>query len=85
MGLIAAAAAGAGIHEEILSLGGSDDPRAISSGHPLDLAQQTKTSIKSNKEMEGIVEIVKSLEDSGLLIKGISQTTENDTKEQRIS
>ena len=31
--------------------------------------------------MEAIIKIVKSLEDSGLLLKGVSETTE--TKEQR--
>ena len=31
--------------------------------------------------MEGIIKIVKSLEDSGLLLKGVSETTE--IKEQR--
>ena len=32
--------------------------------------------------MEGIVKIVKSLEDSGFLLKGVSETIQNDTKEQ---
>ena len=32
--------------------------------------------------MEGIMKIVKSLEDSGLLLKGVSETIQNDTKEQ---
>ena len=36
----------------------------------------------SNKEMEEIMKIVKSLEESGLLIKGISQTIKNEAKEQ---
>ena len=33
--------------------------------------------------MEGIMKIVKSLEESGALIKGISETIENETKEQK--
>ena len=37
---------------------------------------------KSNEEMRGIVNIFKSLEDSGLLIKRVTQTIENETKEQ---
>ena len=37
---------------------------------------------KSNEEMRGIVNILKSLEDSGLLIKRVTQTIENETKEQ---
>ena len=37
----------------------------------------------SNKEMRGIAKIFKSLKDSDQLIKGVTQTTENETKEQR--
>ena len=33
--------------------------------------------------MEDIMKIVKSLEDSGLLIKGVTETIENETKEQK--
>lgn len=34
----------------------------------------------SNKEMKDIMRIVKSLDDTGLLIKGVSQKVENETK-----
>ena len=37
----------------------------------------------SNDEMEDIIKIVKSLEDSELLLKGISKTTQNEVKEQK--
>ena len=37
--------------------------------------------IISNEEMEGINKIVKSLEESGLLTKGISETIKNEAKE----
>ena len=37
----------------------------------------------SKKEMEDIMKIVKSLEESGLLIKGISETIENEAKEHK--
>ena len=40
------------------------------------------TSIISNKEMEDIMKVVKSLEESGLLIKGITETIQNEAKEQ---
>ena len=40
-------------------------------------------SIISNEEMEDIMKIVKSLEESGLLIKGISETNKNEAKEQK--
>ena len=39
--------------------------------------------IISNEEMEDIVKIVKSLEDSVLLIKGVSETIKNEVKEQK--
>ena len=35
--------------------------------------------------MKDIIEIVKSLEDSGLLFKGFSETIQNQAKEKRIS
>ena len=34
-------------------------------------------------EMNGIMKIVKSLEESGLLIKGVSQIFKNEAKEQK--
>ena len=36
-----------------------------------------------NDEMEDIMKIVKSLEDSGLLLKGVSETIQNEAKEQK--
>ena len=41
------------------------------------------TLIISNKEMEDIMKIVKSLEDSGLLINGVIETIRNEAKEQK--
>ena len=41
------------------------------------------TLIISNKEMNDIMKTVKSLEESGLLIKGVSETVKNEAKEQR--
>ena len=41
------------------------------------------TLIISNDEIEDIIKIVKSREDSGLLLKGVSETVENDAKEQK--
>ena len=37
--------------------------------------------IISNEEMENIMKVVKSLEESDLLIEGISKTIENEAKE----
>ena len=39
--------------------------------------------ITSNEEMEDIMKIVKSIEKSGLLIKGISETVRNEAKKQK--
>ena len=39
--------------------------------------------IISNQEMNDIMKIVKSLEESGLLIKGIGKTIKNEVKEQK--
>ena len=63
----AASAADAEIHKKILG-----------SGHP----SHNTALIISNDEMEDIIKIVKSLENSGLLLKRISETTQNETKEQ---
>ena len=37
----------------------------------------------SNDEMKDIIEIVKSLEGSGLLLEGVSETIQNEAKEQK--
>ena len=34
--------------------------------------------------MEYILKIVRSLEDSGLLLKGVSETIQNEAKEQKV-
>ena len=41
------------------------------------------TLIISNDEMDDILKIVKSLENSGLLLKGVSETIQHKAKEQR--
>ena len=41
------------------------------------------TLIISNKDMEDLIKIVKYLEDSGLLLKGITETVQNEVKEQK--
>ena len=41
------------------------------------------TLIISNDEIEDIIKIVKSLEDSGLLLKGVTETVQNKVKEQK--
>ena len=41
------------------------------------------TLIISNEKMNDIMKIIKSLEESALLIKGVSETIKNKTKEQK--
>ena len=41
------------------------------------------TLIISNKDMDDLIKIVKSLEDSGLLLKGITESVQNKIKEQK--
>ena len=42
-----------------------------------------KLLIIPNKEMNDIMKIVQALEDSNILLKGITKTTENETKTKR--
>ena len=39
--------------------------------------------ITSNEEMEDIMKIIKSLEDSGLLIKSVGETIQNEAKNKK--
>ena len=51
--------------------------------HPLELASRTTALIISTEEMEDIMKVVKSLEESGLLIKVISETIKNEANKQK--
>ena len=67
LGLTAAAsAADAGIHKKTILRSGN---------HP-----SFTTLIISNDEMKDIIKIEKSLEDSGLLLKGVTETVQNEVK-----
>ena len=69
----AASAADWEIQKEVL---GSDH-------RPSDLATRNTTAlIMSNDEMEDFVEKVRSLEDSGSLVKGISERVQNEVKKK---
>ena len=71
-GLTAEASAGnAGIHKKI---SGSGNP---SSSH------NNIVLIISNDEIEDIIKIAKYLEYSGLLLKGVTETVQNEVKEQK--
>ena len=43
----------------------------------------TTTLIISNEEMNDIMKIVQALEDSNILLKGVTETIKNEAKEQR--
>ena len=43
----------------------------------------TTTIIISNNEMNDILKVVQALEDSSILLKGVTKTIENETKEQK--
>ena len=51
--------------------------------HKKMLGSGTTTLVISNEEMNGIMKTVKSLEESGLLKKGVSETIKNEAKEQK--
>ena len=55
--------------------------------HKKILGSGNTTLIISNNEMQDIIKIVKSLEDSGLLLKGVTETVQNEVKKtkRRIS
>ena len=74
---VAASAADAGIHTKILGCG-----HRLSSSTSRNRPSSTMLII-SNSEMNDIIKIVKSLEESGLLLKGVTGTVQNDVKEQK--
>ena len=75
-GLTAAtSAADAGMHKKIL---GTGRPHSSSSA-----SHNTTTLIISNNEIGDIIKTVKSLEDSGFLLKGVTETVQNEVKEQK--
>ena len=74
LGLTAAAsAADAGIHKKILGLG----------HRPLPSTLHNNTTIISNDEINDIIKMIKFFEDSGLLFKGVTETVQNEVKQQK--
>ena len=65
-------------------LGITADASAIDAGiHKKIHGSGTTTLIISNKDMTGIMKIVQALEDSNILLKGVTETIKNETKEQK--
>ena len=63
-----------GLSAAMSTLDGSIKKKMLGSG--------TTTLIISNDEMDDILKIVKSLENSGVLLKGVSETIQHEAKEQ---
>ena len=64
-----------GISAAMSAIDGSIKKKVLGSG--------ATTLIISNDEMDDILKIVKSLENSGVLLKGVSETIQHEAKEQR--
>ena len=64
-----------GLSAAMFAIDGSIKKKMLGSG--------TTTLIISNDEMDDILKIVKSLENSGVLLKGVSETIQHEAKEQR--
>ena len=47
------------------------------------LGSERTTLVISNDKMKDILKIVKSLEDSGIILKGVSETITDEAKEQK--
>ena len=64
-----------GLTAAISAIDGSIKKKMLGSG--------TTTLIMSNDKMNDIIKIVKSLEDTRVLLKGVSETIQHEAKEQR--
>ena len=47
------------------------------------IQKKIQTLITSNEEMNDIMKIVQTLEDSNILLKGVTKTIKNETKDQK--
>ena len=64
-------------------LGSSAAATAIDAGIKKKLGSGTTTLIIPNEEINDIMRIVQALEDSNVLLKGVTKTIKNETKEQK--
>ena len=68
----------------LISLGLTAAASAADAGiHKKMLGSGNTTLTISNKDIEDLIKIVKSLEDSGLLLKGVTESVQNKVKEQK--
>ena len=68
----------------LIPLGLAAVASAVDSGIHKKILGSGSTTLKiCNEEMEGIMTVVKSLEFSGLLLKGVIETIQNEAREQK--
>ena len=68
----------------LISLGLTAAASAADAGiHKKILGSGNTTLIISNEEMNDIMKIIQALEDSNILLKGVTKTIKNETKEQK--
>ena len=72
--------ADAGIHKKIIESGKCSLDLALPH-RPSDSASHNTTLITFSDEIEDIIKMVKSLEDSSLVLKRVSETIQNEAKE----
>ena len=58
-------------------------PAADTGIHKKILGSRTTTLIISNEEMNDVIKIVQALEESNILLKGVTETVKNERKEQK--
>ena len=67
----------------LISLGLTVAAAADAGIHTKILGSRNTTLIISNEDMEGLIKIVKSFEDPGLLLKRVTEPVQNEVKEQK--
>ena len=68
----------------LISLGLTAAPSAVDAGiHKKILGSGNTTLVILDEEMNDIIKIVQAIEDSNILLKGVTKTIENETKEQK--
>ena len=68
----------------LIPLGLTAAASAVDAGtHKKIIGSGNATLIISNKDMEDLIKIVKYLEDWGLLLEGITESVQNEVKEQK--
>ena len=67
----------------VIPLGLTAAASAADAGIQKKLGSGTTTLIISNEEMNDIMEIVQTLKNSNILLKGVTKTIKNETKEQK--